>query len=303
MKFKPLKPSDYPQLKKFFRQQKYKLCAYSLPSIIVWSNDSYQPYGAVADESLFVCAEFSHQPENRHLILPVSPSKVYHPETLQDIALDLGFDAYCFVSEEYIQEYGKNVLNAFFDIEEETEFEDYIYLTEDLAKLKGNKYSKKRNLINQFRRHYVDRNRVRIEPITSADVDECIVFLEKWCQEHDCDSNPDETLACEKQAAINTLENMEILEVRGLLLRLDGIVSAFGIASHLTDRMGVLHFEKAFADIKGLYQYFDNQCAKRLFKGYTYINKESDMNLPGLAKAKKSYHPTMMVKSYKMKVR
>ena len=64
--------------------------------------------------------------------------------------------------------------------------------------------------------------------------------------------------------------------------------------------MGVLHFEKALSNIKGLYQYFDSECAKRLFKGYKYINKESDMGDPGLAKSKKSYHPVMIVKSYKL---
>ena len=84
---------------------------------------------------------------------------------------------------------------------------------------------------------------------------------------------------------------------------LDGEINAFGIASRLTENMGVLHFEKAFASKKGLYQYFDRECARRLFKGCSYINKESDMNVPGLAKAKKSYHPVMTVKSYILTVR
>jgi hypothetical protein len=91
-----------------------------------------------------------------------------------------------------------------------------------------------------------------------------------------------------------------MFHLNGILIRVDGVVSAFGIASHLTDNMGVLHFEKAFASMKGLYQYFDRECARRLFGNYTYINKESDMGIPGLAKAKKSYHPVMRVKSYKL---
>lgn len=102
---------------------------------------------------------------------------------------------------------------------------------------------------------------------------------------------------------INTLVNIDLLDVRGLYLRVDGMISAFGIASYLTDEMGVLHFEKAFAGIKGLYQYFDNLCAKSLFDGFTYINKESDMSMPGLAKVKKSYHPAMMIKSYRLDLR
>jgi hypothetical protein len=94
-----------------------------------------------------------------------------------------------------------------------------------------------------------------------------------------------------------------MLDLNGIYLRVDGEISAFGIAAYLTKDMGVLHFEKAFTNIKGLYQYFDNLCAKTLFDGFQFINKESDMNIPGLAKVKKSYHPTMMVKSYKLVLR
>jgi hypothetical protein len=67
--------------------------------------------------------------------------------------------------------------------------------------------------------------------------------------------------------------------------------------------MGVLNFEKAHGSIKGLYQFLDNECAKRLFTGYTYINKESDMKLPNLAQSKKSYNPVAIVKSYCLTMR
>ena len=144
-----------------------------------------------------------------------------------------------------------------------------------------------------------------MEPITAAVSSDCIEFLEKWCEEHDCGNKEQHKLdlSCEREAAINALEHIDILGVNGLLLRIEGIVSAFAIASHLTETTGALHFEKAFANVKGLYQYFDNLCAKRLFSGYRYINKESDMGLEGLAKAKRSYHPVKMVKSYKLRLK
>ena len=75
------------------------------------------------------------------------------------------------------------------------------------------------------------------------------------------------------------------------------------MGSYLTDDMGVLNFEKAFSRMKGLYQYFDNQCARRLFDDYRYINKESDMGEANLAKAKKSYHPATMIRSYELTLR
>ena len=77
-------------------------------------------------------------------------------------------------------------------------------------------------------------------------------------------------------------------------------MNAFGISAPLTRDMATLQYEKAFSSIKGLYQYFDNACARMLFNGYTYLNKESDMGIPGLAKAKRSYHPEKIVESVRL---
>ncbi len=303
MNFKKLTPYDYSEFKGFFANQKYLHSAYSLSSIIVWSTEFFQPYGAVNGDTFIVAAEFTKNKDLRHLILPVSVNGEYTPEKLHRLAKDTGYEQYFVVTEAYINTYGNDQIASFFKITEQTAFNDYIYLTRDLAKLEGNKYSKKRNLINQFNRDFVARKLVKTEPITEASTNDCIEFLEQWCDERDCGKESQEELYCEKQAAINTLKSIDILGVNGLLLRIDGNVSAFGMASRLTSDMGVFHFEKAFSKIKGLYQYFDNLCARKLFKGYTYINKESDMDLPSLAKAKKSYYPSMIVKSYKLVLR
>ncbi|MDM8524840.1 phosphatidylglycerol lysyltransferase domain-containing protein [Desulfococcaceae bacterium HSG8] len=289
-------------MKKFFSSQRYRLCAYSLLSILVWSGKTFHPCAVANGESLVVGVESDamHE-EKRHLILPLSPGKEYSPKALRDLALKSGFEKYYFVPDDYIRTFGRSETDEFFEIEEQPELHDYVYLTSDLAELKGNKYSKKRNLIKQFRREYADR--VQIEKITRSAVPECLDFLEKWCEERDCEADPDADLACEKLAATNALENLEILEGRGLLLRIDGVVSAFGIGSRVTEDMGAFHFEKAFSRIKGCYQFFDNLCAKQLFKGYTYINKESNMGVPGIAQAKQSYHPVEIIKSYKLSVK
>ncbi|MCP4346199.1 MAG: DUF2156 domain-containing protein [Desulfobacterales bacterium] len=300
---KKITPSDYPDLLKYFKHQKYDHCAYSLASVIAWTNHLYQPYAVTDNGSLIVCAEFyGKHKKSRHLILPISPVREYNPEELHKVAVRLGFDKYWYIPGEYIEKYGQTRVESFFRVKEQPGFDDYVYNTEDLAKLKGNKYSKKRNLISQFKKAYVNKNRVKLEEITTSNASECIDFLEKWCEERNCDKEPDEILSCEKSAATNAIENTEILKMKGLLLRIDDTVSAFGISSYLTDNMSALHFQKAFANEKGLYQYFDNMCAMHLSDGYKYINKESDMGIPGLAKTKKSYHPVKMVKSYELKI-
>jgi hypothetical protein len=303
MKLEPITPADYPKYKKYFFNQRYDLCGYSLASIIAWSNDYYGPGGCVIDDALIVSADYHNRPELNHLLLPICPEREFLPAELHAIARKYDYGQFWFVPQQYLDRHGNQEIAKYFDIERHAELDDYIYMVEDLAGLKGNRYSKKRNLINQFTRKYVDTDRCRIAEITPQDVDECVDFIDLWCKEQSCDNDQDEDLACERQAAINTLENLEQLEVRGLLLRIDGRVSAFGVVDVLTTDMAVLQYEKALSDIKGLYQYFDNQCAKRLMNGYIYINKESDMGVPGLAKAKKSYLPVKMVHSYKLMVK
>lgn len=301
MMFKPLVPEDYTAYQPFFKQQKNRLCLYSLSSLIVWNNDIIEPYAAVLDDSLIIAIKYKKENTIRHLVLPISPEREHSPSELHRLTVDLDCKQIRFIPEDYVKKYSIEHLKTYFFVYEEPEFEDYVYRTDDLAGLKGNEYSKKRNLINQFKKEYLTDNRVAIEPITEEKASECIEFLEKWCEERGCDdSDRKDELACEKQAAINAIQNLSRIRMKGILIRVDKVVSAFGIASHLTSNMGVLHFEKAFASIKGLYQYFDRECARRLFENYTYINKESDMGIPGLAKSKKSYHPVMRIKSFKL---
>ena len=303
MKLERITFRDYPKLLHFFKRQHYRLCVYSLPSLIAWSTREYQPYAAVSGDMLIVGEKFVSNKHIRHLVLPISEKQTPAPEKLYELAERSGFQQYWYVPEDYIDTCDQDRLASLFEISRQKEYDDYVYRASDLAYLKGNKYSKKRNLINQFKRDYLDKGRVEVIKMTASVASECIDFLDRWCEHRDCDYDQEMELACEKNAAINMIEHIDEVDALGLMVRVDGAVSAFGVGCRLTSEMGVLHFEKAFSHIKGLYQYFDNLCATRIFDGYRYINKESDMANPGLARAKKSYHPVTMVRSYKLVLR
>lgn len=303
MNFKPVAVDDYEILKPFFAGHPYSLCVYSPASLIAWSFRSFKAYYHIEEGILFFAGEMEENPENRHLILPLEQERLFSAAELHRYAEMMGFERYWRVPADFIVTLDRSELEALFDMEEQKGYEDYIYLTEDLIHLKGNKYSKKRNLIHQFTREYLRRNRVEVEEILAKDVVECLQFLEIWCEQHDCDADPESDLACEKSAVITALENMKRLEWKGLLIRVDGRVSAFGIGTRLNETIATLNFEKADSGIKGLYQYLDNECAKRLFREFRYLNKESDMNLPNLAESKQSYNPVLRVKSYALTLR
>jgi hypothetical protein len=300
MNFSQLTPRDYPTYRHYFRNQRYQLCAYSLSSIIAWTNPEYQPFGAEYEDAFIVAAEYETLKKNRHLLLPISPERMVAPEELVTVADRAGHTEYWFVPGDYVDHFGQDAVERHFTVKPHGAFDDYVYRVEDLADLKGNRFSKKRNLIKQFVRDYVDPGKVAIDPVSSANAEECRIFLEEWCRERDCDADEQVDLSCEKQAAINTLNHFDAFDLKGILLRIDGKVSAFGISAPLTREMATLQYEKAFGSIKGLYQYFDNACARMLFNGYTYLNKESDMGIPGLTKSKASYYPFKMVRSVKL---
>jgi len=303
MNFKPIEIEDYGTLRPFFENQPYRHSNYSLFSIIVWSDQAYRTSFAVSAESVVFLNQSALISEDRHLFLPVSPLRKPRPAMLRALAMEAGVPEYRFVPDEYMRDYDRGEVEALFTLTEQPEYEDYIYLTEDLAKLRGNRFAGKRNQIHQFAREYVEAGRTAVEKMTPGHSGDCLRFLEKWCEIRDCDADENYSLACERRAAILALENIHRLDVEGMVIRVDGVVSAFAIASRLRGDIGVLNFEKAFPDIKGLYQFLDRECARSLLEVYRYINKESDMGISNLAQMKKSYHPVIKEKCYRLQIR
>ena len=167
---------------------------------------------------------------------------------------------------------------------------DYVYNIDDLADLKGRKFQKKRNHLNRFRSLYPAW---RVEPISPANLPAVAEMAEQWYlarQEHD----PTGDFLLEKKALSRAFKHYEALGLDGLVL-LDGErVLAFSIASHLTEDTMDVHFEKALEDVDGAYTAINQAFAAWLRDKYPavrYLDREEDMGLEGLRKAKLSYCP------------
>ena len=95
------------------------------------------------------------------------------------------------------------------------------------------------------------------------------------------------------------LDHFKELELTGGLIRIDGVVKAFTIGERLTDDTFVTHIEKADYEVRGLYPMINQQFAIHALKDYTYVNREEDLGVEGLRKAKLSYQPEMIWNKYK----
>ncbi len=299
---KLLTVQDYLPLKKFFINLRYDLSIYSLPSLISWNNDAQKSSYRIIDERLVILTESEETAPGRcYLILPLTTADCEPTvQELYDLAKELACREYRHIPEDYLSRCDPTEVARLFTVTEQAEYTDYIYKTSDLGTLAGRRYAKKRNLISQFLRTYVDRGQMKTEPVTPENKHECLAFMDRWCEEYPCDGPDKESLACEHKAITISLENMDLFELCGQAVRLNDEISAFGITARLNARMGILHFEKAFARINGLYQFLDRLCAQTCLGEYEYCNKESDMGLPGLAQSKNSYYPCARVKSYRL---
>ncbi len=168
---------------------------------------------------------------------------------------------------------------------------DYVYNSSDLAELAGRKYHGKRNHLKKL----LEREHT-YEPLTEKDFDECIAYAAR--NYNDNGDYDDFSKVCE-QYAINTyFTHFHELGLQGGVLKADGRVIAFTIGERInSDTLGV-HIEKADASFDGAYPAINNYFAKDAGKDFTYINREEDLGIEGLRKAKRSYKPAFMIEKH-----
>lgn len=296
--FKQLKTGDYPLLKDHFDIHGWSLCEYSLSSIIAWNHCIYDVYYRLEGGLLFISEIELEKPENRRLLLPLTkPFRCPLPAELAGWAAKLGYRQYYYAPEDYLAAAGQAEVEKFFSVKEQPGCMDYVYDTSGLAALDGRKYAKKRNLLSQFKKRVQDVRRVSVEPITQDNAPRCVALLDHWAADPEIGARLD-MLNCERKAILNALKHFSLLEMRGVSVSIDDQIAGFAFGGRLSREVFVLNFEKALDSVKGLYQFLDRELAASLGSGYAYINKESDLGKPGLAKAKESYYPCKKVRSY-----
>jgi len=188
---------------------------------------------------------------------------------------------------------------------EETEFRiepdrdqfDYVYLVRDLVELSGNRYHGKRNHLEQFTR----RHGFAYRPLTDELVPACQELQDRWCDEKHCDLVA--TLRAEARSVKEVLEKFELLGVTGGCIEVEGKIEAFTLGELLNPETVVIHIEKANAAFHGLYQVINQQFLEKAWSEVRYVNREQDLGVPGLRRAKESYHPDHMVEKFVVTLR
>ena len=185
------------------------------------------------------------------------------------------------------------ILPEQFTFTEDRDYADYIYLRSDLSTLKGKKFQAKRNHINRFRNTYPD---YEYTPITPDRIQECLDLEAEWCKVNNCDQQ--EGTGNERRALIYALHNFEALGLTGGILQVNGKIVAFTFGMPINHETFGVHVEKADTSIEGAYAMINYEFANRIPEQYIYINREEDLGIEGLRKAKLSYQPATILEKY-----
>ncbi len=286
--FKPITIQEKEQYEQYLHQSPRRGCECSFGNAFLWGNLSY----AVLGEQLVVLARYG---EFVTYFYPLGRGD--KSEALAAILADAEERGIpCRISG-MVEDEPKELATLYhgkFRYKADRNSFDYVYEIDALAELRGKKLQSKRNHFNRFKLKYPD---YRVEPLSAANVADVRKMAESWFGHKDC-CNPEKDFEMEKAALNRALEHFEEAGIEGLVLLVDGRVVAFTMASRFYPDTFDVHFEKADTAFDGAYTAINCEFARYLRGKYPevrYLDREEDMGLPGLRKAKLSYRPHHLV--------
>lgn len=171
---------------------------------------------------------------------------------------------------------------------------DYLYDIQDLADLKGRKFQKKRNHVNRFHAEHPD---YRVEPLACKTMSQAQWMVNDWYTKR-IREDPHGDYLLENLAMARAFRVYGELGMEGLALMDGDEVLAVTMASRLSEDTMDIHFEKAREDVEGAYAVINQEFARYLRMRYPqlrYLDREDDLGLEGLRKAKLSYNPAVLL--------
>lgn len=184
-----------------------------------------------------------------------------------------------------------------FAIREERDYSEYLYTYEKLALLPGHEMASKRHDLNTFERDYGGRYTVRrIE--TAEQLDAIRKFQAWWKAEKSLRDDEDVQLELEDAAIRIGLEHFFELGLSGIVVAIDGHLAGYAYGAPLSETCYDVMIEKGDRTVADIYKILNRDLVRLCCGGMTYINREEDLGVPGLRKAKLSYKPDVLLRKF-----
>lgn len=175
---------------------------------------------------------------------------------------------------------------------------EYLYSAEELATLPGNRFHKKRNHVNGYRKAYGEPDFRLFSPAIMEDV---LQLEDEWCQWHECAGSP--ALQAENAAINRVLAHWDAIPgLIGGAMYAENTLVAFSVGEKLDNGTLGVHYEKARNGYRGAYQAMNSVFAMQAGQGYTLLNRAQDLDEEGLRQAKLTYLPVDFLRKYTVTV-
>ena len=291
--FRRVELADKAVVETYLRASDFRGCEYTFGNMLLWGR-YYNTEIAFADD---LCFEKVGEGNETMFIYPTGNGTT--ETAVSDI---LGYakerDLPCVICAN--ENITKGICDTFTakDVKLYRDFCDYVYLSSDLENLVGKKYHAKRNHLNRFY-----ENNWSYEPLTSANIPECLAMTELWRAENITENSADaQSKTVELDVVTRSFELFSELGYTGGVLRADGEVQAFTFGERSAEDTFVVHVEKALRKYQGAYAAINREFVKSLGGKYTYIDREEDTGAENLRRAKMSYFPVFLEQKYLIKL-
>ncbi len=294
LEFKRLTLDDIPLVGEYFSRQTTRSCDNTVGGSVMW-RDYFDAYYAIFDETF------------------VMRVKYLRGETAFSIPVGKNI---CGAINAVVEWCGQNdlppvfamataadrdMLCGMFDAEviHERDWDDYLYIAEELATFTGRKFNGQRNHTNAFKR---ENPSWVYEAINPDNIGEVIDFY-KSSPLIDAKDSP--LFYAEQSIALETLENFALYPFVGGMVRTEvgGKIVAFAVGELVGDTLSV-HIEKGDNSVRGAYQMIVTEFVRHAMRDTTvYVNREDDAGDEGLRRSKLSYHPCEILEKFTIKIK
>jgi hypothetical protein len=294
MNFKKLSLEDKELFHKYTSPYTFLSCEYSFTTLYIWKDACDVEYTIYKDALLIKKRDFEGK---YHFMQPLG----YKKENLKEIIEVLikykeeNNIRYLFkdLEENFIEEIKALFPNiGDFGIKEDRDNFDYLYEANRLMSLSGKKLHGKKNHYNSFVKNYEYQVVEIKDEKVIKDVIEKAETLYEEKEDKDC------MLYYELQAIKDIAYNINELSLKGIAVYVDEKLEAFSIGEKLNEDLAVIHIEKGSKNINGIYSFINKTFIDRCFNDVKIINREQDLGVEGLRKAKMSYYPLKLEKKF-----
>lgn len=285
LKFKPISITDKAAIDRYLQRSGKRSCDYAFANLFSWKH--------------FYRTEWCESGGYLIFRFHISGSeKIAYLEPLGDgdignILKEIKNDAESFrqplrlaaLSDSFVEKVKALPVLQGFHFYKNRDLANYVYAADALRNLPGKKFHSKRNHIAKFEQLYTE---CKPRALTKDDYATVREILDKWASAL---TTPSLSVRMEGKMIETAFQNFEVLGLRGTVLCANGKAAAFSFGSMLNGDTFCVHVEKASDEYEGAFTKINQATAQSLPESVRFINREEDLGILNLRKAKLSYHP------------